>query len=102
MTATQVLLEASQRGIILKAKGDRLRAALPPGRVTPTLRDACVEHKPALLALLSPDTPRLVMLRGGLAVPVVALLLAVDLEARGFRLTVDADHQVHIDPANQL
>ena len=102
MTATQVLLEAAQRGIILEAKGDRLQVEAPAGRVTPALREAIAEHKPTLLALLSPDAPRLVILRGGLAVPVAALLLALDLEARGFRLTVDGDHHAHIAPADQL
>jgi hypothetical protein len=43
-----------------------------------------------------------VLLKGGLAVPVTALQLALDLESRGIVLTVEGRDLVVDDPAEQL
>jgi hypothetical protein len=43
-----------------------------------------------------------VYLRGGLTVPRPALELALDLEGRGFRMSLDAGQQFQIEPAAAL
>ena len=48
-----------------------------------------MQHKADLLPLLAPVT-EFVTLKGGLTVPVPALTLVLDLEARGFRMSEDA------------
>jgi hypothetical protein len=80
--------------------GDRLRIR-PADRVTPALRDQIVRHKSELLAALAPVT-EFVSLKGGLVVPLPALLLALDLEACGFRMNLDADDQFVIAPMKAL
>ena len=77
--------------IRLEARGDRLVFDAPHGALTPELRAALVEQKPALLAFLAPVA--FVTLKGGLTIPVPALRLALDLEARGIPLATDADHR---------
>ena len=52
MTAPEVLAEARRRGILLSARGDRLRYDAPVGVMQAELRAALVEHKAELLALL--------------------------------------------------
>jgi hypothetical protein len=59
-----------------------------------------VQQKPALLALLVPV--QFVSLKGGLAVPLPALRLALDLEARGVPLSTDATHQFIVPPDDRL
>ncbi|MDE2483862.1 MAG: hypothetical protein KGL32_01250 [candidate division NC10 bacterium] len=54
MTATALLTELKQHGVILHPKGDRL-AFGPTEKVTPELRDKIVRHKVDLLRLLQPD-----------------------------------------------
>ena len=83
-------------GFELTAKGDRLRIR-PADRVTPALRDQIAQHKPALLSALAPIT-KFVFLKGGFVVPLPALRLALDLEARGFRMTLDECQQFQIAP----
>ena len=52
MTAAEVLTETRRRGILLSARGDRLRYDAPVGVMKAELRAALVEHKAELLALL--------------------------------------------------
>lgn len=47
------------------------------------------------------EADRYVVLRSGLAVPMVPVLLLLDLEARGFRIRADGDELV-IRPAARL
>jgi hypothetical protein len=54
-----------------------------------------------LLARLAPVT-EFVSLRGGLTVPRPALELALDLEARGFRLSLDGAKQIVVEPLEKL
>jgi hypothetical protein len=69
--------------------------------VTPELRDALALHKPALLALLAPASG-LITLKNGPTLPAAAIVLAIDLESRGFRMSVDEAHQFNIEPAAGL
>lgn len=101
MTATELLTTARSAGIRLEARGERLHVEAPAGALTPALRDQLAQQKPALLALLAPVT-EFVSLRGGLAVPVAALQLALDLEARGLPLATDADHQFIVPDDGRL
>src|SRR5580692_1819549 len=91
MTLAELLTVIRAADIRLEARGDRLVFDAPHGALTPALRTALVEQKPALLAWLSPVA--FVTLKGGLTIPVPALRLALDLEARGIPLATDADHQ---------
>jgi hypothetical protein len=101
MTATELLTAVRQAGIVLEVRGDRLHVEAPAGVLTPTLRDELTRCKAALLELLAPVT-EFVYLRGGLTVPRPALELALDLERRGFRMSLDADQQFQIEPAATL
>ena len=58
-------------------------------------------HKAALLAMLAPVT-EFVYLKSGLTVPLPALRLALDLEQRGFRMSLDHARQLQIDPGAGL
>ena len=51
MSPDEVLRQLAERGVVLVAEGDRLRAR-PREAITPDLRNALVEHKPDLLRLL--------------------------------------------------
>jgi len=53
MTVSEVLQEVRRVGIMLQADMDRLRVNAPKGALTPELRQALLEHKPALLQLLT-------------------------------------------------
>jgi hypothetical protein len=101
MSPDDLFAETQRLGITLSARGDRLHVEAPAGRVTPELRAALARHKPALLARLAPVT-EFVSLRGGLVVPLPALLFALDLEARGFRVTLDMIEQICIEPSGAL
>src|SRR5438046_5763817 len=92
MTVPDLLVLVQARDIRLEAQGDRLVVDAPCGAVTPELRDQLVQHKAALLGRLAPPQ-RFVTLNGGLTLPVDALKLALDLEARGIPLVTDQDHQ---------
>ena len=100
MTATQLLTVARAVGIRLEVCGDRLLYDAPRGALTPELREALVRHKPALLTALTPV--KFVTLNGGLTVPVPALQLALDLEARGIPLSTDAHHQFVVPTDDRL
>ena len=52
MTAAALLQSLCSLGVQLSASGDRLRFRAPVGVLTPELRAALVEQKPALLAAL--------------------------------------------------
>jgi hypothetical protein len=52
MTLTDVLTVARDAGIVLEAEGGRLRVDAPVGAITPELRQALVQHKPALLGVV--------------------------------------------------
>lgn len=101
MSPTDVLTAVRDAGIHLQVAGDKLQFDAPAGTMTPALRAALREHKPALLVMLAPVT-EFVSLKGGLVLPLPALLLALDLERRGFRLSLDADDHIVIDPTAAL
>jgi hypothetical protein len=69
--------------------------------MTPELRKALAEHKAALLDALVPAT-EFVSLKGGLTVPVAAVLLALDLERRGIPLATDSAHQFIVPTDDRL
>jgi hypothetical protein len=102
MTAHQLLMTCRQAGIVLAADGDCLDVDAPAGVLTPELRDELSRQKPALLSLLAPVVTELVYLRGGLLVPRPALELVLDLEARGFKMTLDEHQQFAIGPPATL
>lgn len=101
MTVHEVVAETSRLGIVVEARGDRLHVKAPHGVLTSELRDALARHKVALLSRLAPVT-EFVYLRGGLTVPRLALELAIDLERRGFRQSIDAAGDYQIEPRNGL
>jgi hypothetical protein len=100
VTARELLAVVRAADIRLEARGDRLVFDAPHGALTPALRTALVEQKPALLAWLAPVA--FVTLKGGLTIPVPALRLALDLEARGIPLATDADHQFVVPKDGRL
>lgn len=53
MTPEGILEELKMSGAHVEAVGDKLRCRAPVGVLTPELRQAMAEHKPALLRLLS-------------------------------------------------
>jgi hypothetical protein len=101
MTADDFLLLARVNDIRLEAHGVRLHVEAPAGVLSPELRVELTHLKPALLALLAPVT-EFIPLKGGLVVPAPALLLALDLERRGFRMSLDRDQQFQIEPIETL
>lgn len=54
-TPEALLAELRIRGVSLSAQGDRIRVEAPPRTVTDELRQALIENKPALLALLDAE-----------------------------------------------
>jgi hypothetical protein len=100
MTLAELLTVVRAADIRLEARGDRLVFDAPHGALTPELRTALAEQKPALLALLAPV--EFVTLKGGLTIPVPALRLALDLEARGIPLATDADHRFVVPKDGRL
>jgi hypothetical protein len=86
---------------VFDVQGDRLIVDAPTGALTPELRSELARHKPALLTLLRPVTA-FITLRHGPTLPADAIRLAIDLEARGFRMSLDAHQQFQIEPAAQL
>ncbi len=100
MTLAELLTVVRAADIRLEARGDRLVFDAPHGALTPELRAALAEQKPALLAWLAPV--EFVTLKGGLTIPVPALRLALDLEARGIPLATDADHQFVVPKDERL
>ena len=59
MTATALLQDMLDRGVVLTAEAGRLRYRAPAGAVTPDLRRQLEAHKAGLMALLSAQTPGL-------------------------------------------
>lgn len=51
MTAIELLAQLRGRGVIIEAKGERLRVEAPKGAMTPELREALTAHKLEVLAL---------------------------------------------------
>ena len=100
MTLAELLTVVRAADIRLEARGDRLLFDAPHGALTPELRTALAEQKPALLAWLAPV--EFVTLKGGLTIPVPALRLALDLEARGIPLATDADLQFVVPKDERL
>lgn len=96
MTTTDLLTLVQRAGIVLRADGDRLTYEAPAGTLTPELRDALTMRRSEILALLEPPVV-LVHLPGGLVVPRQAVELALNLEARGFRLSLDFKEQIAIE-----
>jgi hypothetical protein len=52
--------------------------------------------------MATPSEGRYVYLRGGLTLPIEPVRLVLDLEARGFSLTRDAEDVVTVRPASRL
>ena len=101
MTPRELLTMTRHVGIVLEVRGDRLHVEAPAGIVTAGLRDELTWHKPTLLTLLAP--PRaFVPLRRGPTLPAEAIDLAVELERRAFRLSLDASRQFQIEPMSAL
>jgi hypothetical protein len=101
MTAHELLMTCRQAGIALAADGGWIDVDAPAGALTPELRDELTRHKPALLLLLA--SPRaFVTLRHGPTLPVEAVELAIDLERRGFRMSLDAGKEIQVEPAAAL
>ena len=100
MTLAELLTVVRAADIRLEARGDRLVFDAPRGALTPELRSALVQQKAALLMRLAPV--EFVTLKGGLMIPVPALRLALDLEARGIPLETDADRQFVVPKDERL
>ena len=100
MTPAELLTLVRAADIRLEARGDRLVFDAPHGALTPALRSALAQQKAALLRLLAPV--ELVTLKGGVTIPVPALRLALDLEARGISLATDADHRFVVPKDERL
>jgi hypothetical protein len=100
MTLAELLTVVRAADIRLEARGDRLLFDAPHGALTPELRAALVQQKAALLMQLAPM--EFVTLKGGLTIPVPALRLALDLEARGIPLATDADHRFVVPKDERL
>lgn len=100
MTLVELLTVIRAADIRPEARGDRLAFDAPHGALTPELRAALAEQKPALLALFAPV--EFVTLKGGVTIPVPALRLALDLEARGIPLATDADHRFVVPKDGRL
>ena len=100
MTLAELLTVVGAADIRLEARGGRLLFDAPRGALTPELRTALVQQKAAVLTWLAPV--EFVTLKGGLTIPVPALRLALDLEARGIRLATDADHQFVVPKDERL
>jgi len=58
VTASELLADLRARGVVVEARGDRLRLDAPAGVLTDELRDVVRAHKPRLLALLAPPPAR--------------------------------------------
>jgi hypothetical protein len=52
MTLTELRACLDRLGIVLEARANKLHWTAPPGAMTPAIKAAVAEHKPALLALL--------------------------------------------------
>ncbi len=100
MTAPELLVTCREAGIELAANGDRLRLNAPRGAVTPELRAQLKECKAEILPLLA--TPRFVALAPTeLTLPRAVVDFAMDLERRGFTLTV-SQSEIDVHPAKAL
>jgi TubC N-terminal docking domain len=99
VTAEEMLAVARTHDIALEVQGDRLVMDAPVGALTPELRAELVRRKPALVALLA---RKFVTLKNGLILPLPAITLALDLERRGARLSLDADRQIVVAPSAAL
>lgn len=100
MTVAEVLTLARTRDIVVEVQGDELVLDAPRGALTEELRIALLDHKPALIALLTP-VQEYVLLKG-LTVPLPALQLLWSLEERGFRMTLSVDEAFVVDPIEEL
>src|SRR6185503_16207768 len=56
MSPRELLVELREKGVEVKANGDRLVIDAPKGAITPDLRDALAANKAALLEILA-ETP---------------------------------------------
>jgi len=61
MTAQAILDRLRSFGVCLSVAGDKLRVEAPAGVLTPELRQELIEHKAALLALLRPYSPPVIL-----------------------------------------
>jgi hypothetical protein len=52
MNTVELFTDLRSRGVVLKATGDRLRVDAPKGSITPELREAMIDHKLGIIALL--------------------------------------------------
>jgi hypothetical protein len=101
LTVDALLTLIEEVGISITVQGDQLLLDTPKGKLTPELRDTLISHKSALLARLTSPIS-LITLEGGLTLPLPAVLLALNLETRGLRMTLDADDQFQVEPLRHL
>ena len=100
MTSTELMATCRLAGIRLEANGDRLKYQAPPGALTDELRASLKKCKAEIIPLLA--IPRFVTLAPtGLTLPREAVDFAMDLERRGFELTV-SDRDIDVQPAKAL
>jgi hypothetical protein len=85
---------------VLAPEPDRLRI-IPAGRLSDDLKSEITARKQELLSILLAPTD-FVTLRDNLIVALPAMLLALDLERRGFRQMVSADGDYAVEAANAL
>jgi hypothetical protein len=107
MSVAELLTTIRAAGIQLEARGDRLHVDAPRGVLTPHLRDALARHKSELLTVLSPSRGFMTLMPDAATgfvptLPVEAIELAIELEARGFRQSVNAAGEYRIEPAERL
>lgn len=84
-TAVTLIRALSARGVRLSRNGEKLSIVAPRGTLTPEIRQALVEAKPAILAALTASDLRAKLeslaLAEGIATAIVRSLPAVDVEA---------------------
>lgn len=72
MTATDVLVELTARGVTLTPEGDRVRYRGPKGAMTPELLEQVTKHKPELLAFFKGKVAEVLPGPSGATDPILA------------------------------
>ena len=95
MTALELLATCRAAGVDLHARGGRLKYEAPVGALTPALRSKLKRKKKELLSILSAP-PSVTLAPTGLALPLLVIQLAWDLEELGFEVTTGEDGALSI------
>src|SRR4051812_30875179 len=98
MSLSELMSTVRSAGIHLEVHGDRLHVDAPRGVITPAFRAALARHKRDLLAVTAPSrgfAPLAPDAVTGFAptLPIEAIELATNLEARGFQQFLDDDEE---------